>query len=261
MVLLLAVLVVGLLRSHADILRALHRLGAGVGDPMAPEAGAGGAPVPVAAPVLMGPPLPGERNAATAPDVAGVTPAGDARSIRVTGVGHHTLLAFLSSGCATCAGIWPALADPAAAGLPPDVRVVAVTKGPEFEVSADVASRAPHGLLVVMSTESWSDYEVPGSPFFVLVDGPGGRRVGEGVATRLPQVAELVRRATADGGAGRAAAPAATVSRAAAAGLDGPAREARNDAELAAAGILPDDPSLYPRSLEDLFEPGPGPRA
>ena len=38
----LAVLVAGLLRSHADILRALHSLGAGVGDPAAP-AGAGAA--------------------------------------------------------------------------------------------------------------------------------------------------------------------------------------------------------------------------
>lgn len=272
--LLLAVLVVGLLRSHADILRALHRLGAGVGDPLGPDPAAAAA-APVAAPVLMGPPLPGERSATTAPDVAGVTPAGDARSVRLTGVGHHTLLAFLSSGCATCAGVWPALADPAAAGLPPDVRVVAVTKGPELEVSADVAALAPRDLVVVMSTEAWGDYEVPGSPFFVLVDGPGGRRAGEGVATRLPQVAELVRRATADGGAGRAAGArpaagagrpagpgrAATVSRAAAAGLDGPAREAQNDAELAAAGVLPGDPSLYPETLDDLFGPGPKPRA
>ena len=33
MVLLLAVLVAGLLRSHADILKALHELGVGVGEP------------------------------------------------------------------------------------------------------------------------------------------------------------------------------------------------------------------------------------
>jgi hypothetical protein len=32
-VLLLGILVAGLLRSHADILKALHDLGAGVGDP------------------------------------------------------------------------------------------------------------------------------------------------------------------------------------------------------------------------------------
>ena len=34
-VLLLSVLVAGLLRSHADILRSLHELGVGVGDPAA----------------------------------------------------------------------------------------------------------------------------------------------------------------------------------------------------------------------------------
>ena len=33
LVFLLTILVAGLLRSHADILRALHSLGAGVGDP------------------------------------------------------------------------------------------------------------------------------------------------------------------------------------------------------------------------------------
>lgn len=281
----------GLLRSHADILRALHRLGAGVGDPAAPggagsataaaghdpaghdpAAGPGGRRSP--APLLMGPPLPGERSSTTAPDVAGVTPSGDARSVRVTGVEHRTLLAFLSSGCATCAGIWEELADPVGAGLPADVRVVAVTKGPELEISGEVARRAPDGLLVLMSTGAWGDYEVPGSPFFVLIDGPAGRRAGEGVANRLFQVAELVRRATVDGGApagpgepgareatGRAGEPAGgrTRSRAFAAGLDGKAREAQNDAELAAAGILPGDASLYPSALGDLFAPAGGP--
>ena len=265
---LLVVVVVGLLRSHADILRSLHQLGAGVGDPLAsplasPLAAPGGrgsvradggervAPVPL----LMGPPLPGERNSSSAPDVAGVTPAGDAKSIRLTGIPQRTLLAFLSSGCATCAGIWAQLGDPPAAGLPEDVRVVAVTKGPELEISAEVARRAAPGLLVVMSTAAWGDYEVPGSPFFVLVDGSAERRVGEGVATQLVQVAELVRRAAAD--AGETA--AATRGRAFAAGLDGKARELENDAELASVGIVPGHPSLYPTALEDLFEPAPGP--
>ena len=44
-VLLMAVLVAGLLRSHADILRSLHELGVGVGDPAAPhDHAAAGAP-------------------------------------------------------------------------------------------------------------------------------------------------------------------------------------------------------------------------
>lgn len=270
---LLAVLVLGLLRSHADILRALHRLDAGVGDPAVPGSdrpsngpppgmgngtatrvdGQGAAPTGPA-PLLMGPPLPGERNSSSAPDIAGVTPEGDAKALRVTGVPHRTLLCFLSSGCATCAGIWEELDDPVAAGVPEDVRVVAVTKGPELEISGEVVRRAPGGVTVVMSTEAWGDYEVPGSPFFVLVDGPGGRRAGEGVANRLHQVAELVRRATVDG---QPPAAARTLGRATAVGLDGPAREAQNDAELGAAGILPGDPSLYPQAMEDLFAPSP----
>jgi hypothetical protein len=102
-----------------------------------------------------------------------------------------------------------------------------------------------------MSTRAWSDYEVPGSPFFVLVDGPEGRRVGEGVANQLSQVAELVRRSTVDG-TGPGPIRGATTH------LSGPTREARNDAELMAAGIGPGDPSLYPERLEDLFARVPG---
>jgi hypothetical protein len=71
-VLLLAVLVAGLLRSHADILKALHDLGVGVGEPGAtddhrhdgePGRGAPAGPVPI--PLTIGPPLPGERNASS----------------------------------------------------------------------------------------------------------------------------------------------------------------------------------------------------
>lgn len=263
-VLLLAVLVAGLLRSHADILRALHQLGAGVGDPASPAAGDdGGAAAPgVAAPLHIGPPLPGERDNVSAPDISGVTPSGNARAIRLSGVAHPTLLAFLSSGCATCAGIWRELSDPAASGLPAEVRVVAVTKGPEFELSGEVSRLSPPGLLVVMSTEAWGDYEVPGSPFFVLVDGPAGRRLGEGVASRLAQVADLVRRARAEAGGERPPHGTGrdggqnTRGRALAVGLDGKARESQNDRDLAAAGVLPGDRSLYPSRLDDLFGPG-----
>jgi len=105
---------------------------------------------------------------------------------------------------------------------------VAVTKGPEFEIPAEVGARAHRSLTVVMSTEAWSDYEVPGSPFFVLVDGRTGRRVGEGVANQFSQVAELVRRAQGD------VRPfdVGSRSRAFAEGLDGPARERANDDAL-----------------------------
>jgi len=70
------------------------------------------------------------------------------------------------------------------------------------------------------------------------------------VANHFPQVAELVRRAEVDDAT---FAPGARADRVV--GLDGPRRESANDAELRAAGILPGDPSLYPRSLEDLYGP------
>jgi hypothetical protein len=108
-----------------------------------------------------------------------------------------------------------------------------------------------------MSTDAWGDYEVPGSPFFVLVDGSASRRIGEGVANHFSQVVELVRRAQVDiqafGIGSRGERGSRSRSRAFAGGLDGPARESANDQELRAAGILPGDPSLYPSSLDDVF--------
>ena len=167
-----------------------------------------------------------------------------------------TLIAFLSSGCATCAGFWRDLHRPDRLALPAHTRLIVVTKGPDMEVPAEVAAQSPPNLPVVMSTEAWSDYEVPGSPFFVMVDGSSGRRIGEGVANSVQQVADLVRRSQTDAGGYP---PAASRSRAAAEGLDGPERERDNDRELAAAGILPGDPSLYPSSLADVHGPaGPG---
>jgi hypothetical protein len=112
-----------------------------------------------------------------------------------------------------------------------------------------------------MSTEAWLDYEVPGSPFFVLVDGRTGQKVGQGVASHVGQLAELVRRAEHDRGwpadpaLGRLGpwhrSPGPEPGPPTA--LGGPAREAAADEVLQAAGILPGDPSLYPQTLEDVF--------
>jgi hypothetical protein len=136
--------------------------------------------------------------------------------------------------------------------------LVVVTKGPEMEIPAEVAVQSSPSLTVVMSTEAWSDYEVPGSPFFVLVDGLSGRRIGEGVANHVHQVVELVRRAEADA---REFTVGGSRSRAFAEGLDGSERERANDRDLADAGIMPGDPSLYPASLADVYGPArPGAR-
>jgi hypothetical protein len=239
-VLLLGVFVAGLLRSHADILRSLHELGVGVGDPV------GSAAVATSVPVNMSP-GPAGLSLGAAPAIAGQTPFGDARAVAVDNSDRLTLLGFLSSGCQSCAGFWAALQQPDQHGLPDGTRIVIVTKGPELEITPQVRALTSGQVPVLMSTEAWHDYEVPGSPFFVLIDGATGQKIGQGVATQIDQLVDLVGRAQSERPPGGASRPAAEP------GLDGPAREVANDDALRAAGILPGDPSLYPRSLEDVF--------
>jgi hypothetical protein len=258
---LLCVVVTGLLRSHADIVRALHSLGVGLGDPATEQHdGALERPVTVAGPGVNLPPLPAERSSAVH-ELQGVTPAGEAVVVSMSS-STVTLLAFLSSGCDSCAPLWASVGDERDRDrLPPGTRVVVVTKGPEWESPALIAAKAPRGIAVVMSTDAWGDYEVPGSPYFVLVDGRTRTRIGEGVGHNVAQIADLVGRAAADerdpASAAHPGTPSAehnpSQSHASALGLTGVEREAHNDAVLRSAGILPGDPSLYPRRFEDVF--------
>ena len=215
---LLALLVLGLLRSHAEILRRLHELGAGLDDAAAPVAlrGNGRSGTRLA-----------PRSDRPAFDLAGVSPDDEAVAIGVVGASHGTLLAFLTSGCATCDGFWEAFGDPGRRVLPGGTRLVVVTKGPEQESEARVRELAAPGLPVIMSTEAWEQYDVPVAPYFVHVDGPAGAVRGEGAAQTWSQLVGLLERALAD----QAAAD------------DG---EARADRALLSAGILPGDPRLYP---------------
>ena len=221
-IVLLGLLVIGLLKSHAEILRQLHELGAGrteeISDPV---------PVALAGRVSSG---------ATAHDLRGVTPEGEAAGVAIVGSAHDTLLAFLSSGCLTCAGFWKALGADSDLRLPAGMRVVAITKGPGEESESEVRSLAPPGQTVVMSTQAWLDYAVPGSPYFIKVNGPTGRVTGEGTAVTWEQVLSLLSRAAAD-----------MPDAAAGARFEADRRgEGQVDRELSAAGILPGDPSLYP---------------
>ena len=97
---LLAVLVLGLLRSHALILRALHELGAGL--ELEEAAAAHTPPGPV--PVRLEPGVVPASRAATsrATDIVGTALDGTPARVEVTGEGRRTLLAFLSSGCSVC---------------------------------------------------------------------------------------------------------------------------------------------------------------
>jgi hypothetical protein len=205
---LLGVLVAGLLRSHAEILRRLHHLGAGLD-------------VDVAAPVSRTVPPEGRR--ATVVDVrpvVGSSPGGDALAVALDRAGELTLLMFLSSGCGTCAPWWERLG----AGLG-GVRVVVVTRSADEESPSLVAGLArgvAPDVTVVMASEAWERFSVPGSPYAVLVDGGAGAVIGEGVAHSWEQLVSLVSQHLGD------------------------RRERRADADLLAAGIHPGHPSLHP---------------
>jgi hypothetical protein len=204
---LLSLLVAGLLRSHAEILRALHELGVDLN------------PSPASAGTV---PAPRRGSGGVVADVSGQDPAGAPQHVAVTGVAHSTLLAFLSSTCLTCRNFWDAFGDPSLV-VPNDARVIVVTRGVDAESPGAVRKLASPLVHTVMSTEAWHDYNVPGAPYFILVDGPRGAVVGEGTATTWERVQNLIGQAAVDHDEQR------TV-----------------DADLRAAGIEPGHPSLYP---------------
>ena len=238
---LLALLVAGLLRGHAEVLRALHQMGVDL-DPSAP-AGAGAGPVPVASPSTR--PTPGRPEATDVIDLTGTTPSGDAVSLAVAGVRHDTLVAFLTSGCATCRGFWEAFRT-GPPEVPGGARLVAVTRGSEAESPGAVAALAGD-TPVVMSTELWEHYDIPYAPYFVYVSGPAGRVVGEGVAAGWEEVKALVGNAVADGTTSPSAGRRGVHERSRA----DQERDDEVDRQLRAAGIDPGDPRLYPTSISD----------
>ena len=205
---LLSLLVAGLLRSHAEILRSLKELGVDLDPTGRPRAAEMSAPARV--------------NGEMVPDISGTDADGGPKHLAVAGVAHATLLAFLSSTCLTCREFWSAFSDPGLA-VPSDARVIVVTRGVDGESPASVRKLQSPLVHTVMSTEAWQDYKVPGAPYFILVDGPRGAVVGEGTAATWERVQNLMTQATVDDKEGR------TV-----------------DSDLRAAGIEPGDPSLYP---------------
>lgn len=224
LVLLLGALVVGLLRSHAEILRALH----GLGVDLSPT-GADALPRPVAGPLGAGATVPAS--------VSGLDPNGGAVSVALVGEGRLTLLGFLSSGCLTCRPMWEAMGG-SGTTIPGGARPVAVTKGPHEESPASVRALASSELTTVMSSEAWASFAVPGSPYFVLVDGRG-RIVGEGTASTWTRVLELLAEALADAPDVVPVPKGPPRGRAA-------ARHQHVDETLRAAGVEAGHPSLHP---------------
>jgi hypothetical protein len=192
---LLAVVVVSLLRSHAELLRRLptsdedhdHREHEGDRQPVIPAD------------------LPSPRRAATqAHDIVGTTLDGDHVVVSAAS-GSDTLFAFLSSGCLTCQGFWEGLHPDVRKPLPGDARVVVVVKDPAYESPSKLARLAPPDVPVVQSSTAWDDFEVRMSPYFCFVDGATGDVRSEGAAMTWDQVSSLLTDALFDEDAARAA--------------------------------------------------------
>jgi hypothetical protein len=258
---LLGVLVVGLLRSHADVLRALHDLGIGEDQLAVPARSqrstpAGGDP---GIRMVDGVAAPAQGSAlGRLVDITGVSPDGGAVRIGLDGARGSTLLAFLSTGCSTCLDFWRAFASDEVDMVPGDgTRIVAVTRGLEEESPGAVAELASPRVTTVMSTQAWDDYDVPVAPYFLLVDGSRGV-VGEGASASWAQVVDLLAKAVADAGVALHRGARGDWSRRDL--LRGRARGERADRELAAAGIEPGSPELYgPAHWPEPETPDPEP--
>lgn len=244
LVALLTLLVAGLLRSHAEILRRL-------------EAEPAPAPAPGRDSDALPPPREGETPAF---DLAGSTLDGDAVSVSMR-AGTNTLLAFLSSGCPSCQELWRGLRADRRPRVPGDARIVAVTKDSAFESPSRLRELAPPDVPLVMSSAAWDAYAVKGSPYFIYVDGRSGTILGEGTAPNWTQVLSLLRDAFDDAAVAaartreNAQVPVGAAPPLDRAALDGlPSRIRRADRELRAAGLHPGHPSLYGRPPE--AEPG-----
>jgi hypothetical protein len=231
----LCVLVAGLLRGYAAVLRRLHQLDGGAvattaGPP--PFRTAPGIPEPAPA---AGQRIEGRDEWAESHDVDGVTLAGEIVSVRTVGVEHDTILAFLSAHCEGCTGFWHELGEPGSWTTPLGSRLLVVTKSPEDESPSVLSQLCPDGVDLVMSSQAWRDFEVPGSPYVVVADGRTGRVKGEGSGTSFSQVGGLIRQSVDD-----------SRHPAMARKPDADRRRERDvDRILLSAGIGPQDPSLY----------------
>ncbi len=258
-IVLLGVLVLGLLRSHALILKALHELGAGL--ELEKEAGTGvslattgGRPGPVPVELETGVVQATRKDSTTAHDIVGTDLDRREQQVTVTTPGTRTLLAFLTSGCSVCQTFWDEFQG--SVDVPGEGALHIIAKGSGEESISSLRTLAGD-RDVVQSSAAWVDYDIPGSPYFVYVE--DGVVTGEGSATTWAQVRGLMAQGVADSVEARTAAgrtgPGLLVGEAM--GEGGRDNLSRIDAELLASGVRPGDPSLYRAPDEDSPE-GPG---
>ena len=194
---LLALVTVGLLRSHAEILRRLPEDAHDDHDHAHPDDAHGFDPELAPPRATIPAHLPGPRGAATpVVDIAG--PTLDGAQVAISPAKTDTLVAFLSSGCMTCKTFWDGLQPARREPLPGDVRLVVVVKDRDKESPSRLRDLAPPDLPVVMSSQAWDDYGVTMSPYFLFVGGSSGTVRSEGAAQSWEQVRSLLADAIED---------------------------------------------------------------
>jgi hypothetical protein len=176
---LFALLLVALLRSHAELLRRVN------------------APTEADLVAQQIQELQANRPT-TGYDIVGETLAGEPTTIPVCGTEGNSVLVFLSSGCLTCHGIWRALGELDRSPLPTGTQAVVVTKSRNEESIPRPRKLASPGTPVVLSSEAWDQYKIPGSPYFVYCEGASGAIKGEGSANSWPQIVSLLEESLED---------------------------------------------------------------
>ncbi len=162
---LLAILAIGLIRKNADLLSRLHDVDAAAGT---------------------------AESATVARDIVGVGLNGRVVGVRVREPDRPTLLAFMSTTCATCSHFWKRFGEARAIATLGKIRLIIVTHGEGYEVPADVAAVAPESIPLVMSSIAWQTYGVPGSPYFVKIAETTGLITAKGSAPDWDGLLDLV---------------------------------------------------------------------
>jgi hypothetical protein len=189
---LLGLLLVGLLRSHAEILRRLAE-SESQSTRSLPSPNGSSAP----ATTRVAPYLPQPRDGSdAASEVVGETL--DGRAMKITVQGENKLLAFLSSGCLACQPFWKGLHSGEDKDLPGGARLVVLTKDSAYESPSRLRELAPSGTSLIMSSTAWEDYKIETAPYFIYIDGNEARVMSEGAASSWHQVASLLRDAIGD---------------------------------------------------------------
>lgn len=250
----LTLLVLGLLRSHAELLR---RAAESEHDPLRDP------PSELAPAARLMPegvvPMPESTERSTIRAINGIDC--DLRPyefVVARAPEPYLLLAFLSTTCLSCLDIWRDIIDAGSGAIRIDAGgqralVLIVLKGREEENLGKARALAVDTQVpVVLSGAAWEELSVPGSPYFALVDVNSSSVVGAGSAQNWTQLRSLA----SDG--------MLEIALATGIALDGDYGEGRGyrsiiereDEELQRAGILPGHPSLgAPLVLEDRAAP------